>query len=110
MAASFSLRSACRWTYVVSTDSWPSPKRDHGSGDAAAQQIHRGGVAQNMGRDALALQRGAGLPGDGYVLGQQVGEPVVTQRAAALVGEDGRVRFAAPLFQPGPQRRRRILA
>ena len=44
------------------------------------------------------------------MIGQQVGEPVVAERPATTVGKDRRVRCAAPFFQPGSQRRRRVLA
>ena len=78
--------------------------------DAVLQQVHGGGVAQHMWGDAFLLQRGAYGPCNGQMLGEQVVESVVTEKAAALIREDGGVRFAAKFLQPVPQRCRRVLA
>ena len=67
-------------------------------------------MTQHVRGDAFLVQRGACRPCNGQVLGEQVVESVVTEKAAALIREDGGVRFAAKFLQPVPQRCRRVLA
>ena len=85
------------------------PDCSHGAVDPVLQQLHGSGVQQDVGSDALALRGGAGLPGNGHMLGHQAGESVVAESAAPLVREDRRVRLAAPFVQPGSQGRCGVL-
>lgn len=64
------------------------PERDHSAVDAVLQQFLGCGVAQDMGSDSLALRRRTGLPGNGQMIGQQVGESVVTESTAQAVRKD----------------------
>ena len=54
-------------------------KRDHGTVDTVLQQVHGRGVTQHEGRDPFFLQLGTSGPGNGQMLGQDVGQPVVAE-------------------------------
>ena len=86
------------------------PQCGHGAVDAVLQQFHRHRVSEHMRCHAFLPQRRAGGPRHGQTLGHHLGQPVVAERAAAVVREDRPAGFGGQLVQPRPQRHEGVLA
>ena len=87
------------------------PQRDGGHVDAGLEQVHRGGVADDVRRDALGVQARTSHPSSPAGLIEQMGDALPRQAVAARVAERivgrGFALFVEPLAQaaagPGPQ-------
>lgn len=73
---------------MVSTNSVTQPQCAYGAVDSVLQQLHRRCVTQPMGRETLLPQRWTGGPCHCQIPGHHVGEPVVAECVAALIGEN----------------------
>ena len=80
------------------------PKSNHSDFDSGLKKVHRRGVANDMRRNPLRFERGAGWQGSSYSLLEDVGGPIGGQRSTPSAGEQDAVATIATLRNPGPQR------
>ena len=102
-------RSASTYWWVVAVSSWPEPESDDGDVDAGLEQMHRGRVAQRVGRDPPRRQRWVTLGGLSTGDPQLMLDPGARQGLARAIGEHGGVGGSIDSGEPPPQLRRGAL-
>ena len=80
------------------------PKSNHCDFDSGLKKVHRRGVANDVGRNPLGFERGAGWQGSSYSLLEDVVGPVGGQGSTPSAREQDAVATIATLGNPGPQR------
>jgi hypothetical protein len=76
------------------------PESNHGLVDAMLQELHRCGVAQNVGADALAGERWAGGSGGSAVLAYEMLDRIAAQPVSPDRREERIVFGAATFLEP----------
>jgi len=79
------------------------PKGDDSAVGAVLQELHRRRMPERVGCDPFVLQGGACLPCRDQMFGKQIRQPIMAQRGAVGIGEQGIDRLTLPFLHPGPQ-------
>ena len=100
-AFSLSAISACRYTWVVSVDSWPS-HRAITERSTPFCRSHGNRVSKHVRCDALLFQGCTVLPGSFRMFCQKVLDSFRSERMSSRVGKHGIVGLSVALTEPCP--------
>jgi hypothetical protein len=81
----------------------PEPHCDHRCIDAGVEELHGGGVPQNVGSETLRLERRALQLRHRRVFGNSTLNGVTAEPSASAGREQGIIGTARPLCEPKPQ-------